>query len=545
MSVRDGERDGTALPARAGGTLLVVGLAVAVVLALGLGLVARHDRQRLDAANRETALRLAGMTRLLLTERIERGLATFRAIAASGEVREALADGSRSGLLTALAPFEPELGGSLVGIGSASGALLAWSSPLATVLLGDGLPPIGAAERAPMLARVGGDVAVLRDIPVERYGTRVGWVRGAVLAGRLFVTETSRDLRAPVAVIIDGRVAHHSFPATPPLPPLPATGDEVRGGRVGPLEGRSWDVGLAAVAVGRDRIVVLAGAPRADVEAAARRFALLLVAVGGASLLGVIATVGGFLVFRAQRDRLIVQRDAARRRSEGLSDRLGHLTAVVHDIKAPVSGIQLRCEALLDREPDGPVRAALERIVDTCERINHYLVNVLTAARADDGMLELARAPVLPAGLLEEVAERHEPHATRHGVRLDRQADPGLGPVQADPGLLERALGNLVVNAIEASPGGGTVTLFARRDPDGGGLVLGVRDEGPGFGAIDPAAVFSRPRAEIRDASLRSGSTGLGLHIVGRIAALHGGRAVARNLEGGGAEVVIVIPAKV
>ena len=270
------------------------------------------------------------------------------------------------------------------------------------------------------------------------------------------------------------------------------------------------------------------------------RYVAVLTGVGGVAFLAVLVAVGGFLGYNEKGERLRRQRDEERRRSEGLTDRLGHLTAVVHDIKAPVSGIQLRCEGLVEDEEDEGTRAALDRIIDTCERLNLYLVNVLTAARAEEGgILADAKLTLVP-GLVDEIIERAEPQAERKGVTLSVNCEEGLSPFPLDPQLIERALFNLVVNAIEATPAGGLVEISVRRE--GATIVLGVSDAGPGFTDFDPAQAFSQERPKVKDSSLRSGSTGFGLYIVGRIAQAHGARAEAFNREGGGAEVRIVFP---
>ncbi len=252
-----------------------------------------------------------------------------------------------------------------------------------------------------------------------------------------------------------------------------------------------------------------------------------MLALGAGGFLVVLLAVAGVL--------------AAERRSAGLSDRLAHLQAVVHDIKAPVGGIQLRAEGLLEEEDRPEVRAALAGIVEACERLGLYLVNVLTAARAEEGPIRPRRDVVLLPGLVEEVAERTEPLAGARGVRLRTDVPADLPPLVGDPVLLERALWNLAANALAVTPREGEVVLFAR-DAGDGMVELGARDTGPGFRDVDPGRVFERARPRVKDASLRAGSTGLGLFIVARIAEAHGGRAVARNREEGGAEVFLRLP---
>ena len=211
----------------------------------------------------------------------------------------------------------------------------------------------------------------------------------------------------------------------------------------------------------------------------------------------------------------------------------------MHDIKAPIGGVQLRCEALLEEGVDPVVGAALGSIVDACARINLYLVNVLTAAQAEGGWMAARREVVLLPGLIEDVSEQVSPLAERHRLKIVTEADPALPAVLGDPVLLERALLNLASNALAATPPGGTVGLFARRE--GREVVLGSWDTGPGFTTFRPEEAFSRSRPRVMHESLRT-SSGLGLFIVARIAEAHGGRAGAANRPEGGAIVEMRIP---
>lgn len=516
------------------GTLVVVAIAVGAVLGVGLWWGAIRDRAQRDEAQAERARRAASVVRILLEERIQRGAATVAAVSRSAEIREGLADRSRSGILKALVPFDEEFGATPLIVTDAEGRIMGWSSPFARWMLGeDGGSSLGVAVE-PLWASLGGDPALLFDEPVEVDGQVLGWVRGATLAGRIFVHSVTEALEVPVVVAVDEVMVHHNFGEEPPLPEEGV--DHLRT----EVAGRSYDIGFSPLRAGGVEVALGAGIPREDVVSAGRRYDALLALFGIGGLSIVLVAVGVYLYVSEQRSRLIRQRDAERSRSEGLEDRLGHLTAVVHDIKAPVAGIQLRSEDLLEDCQDAELRSALERFVDTCERLNLYLINVLTAARAEDATLVVEESIVLVPGLVEDVVERVLPQARRNGIFLRTECSDGLRPLRADPLLLERALLNLAVNAVEVTPRGGEVVIVA--DVEDGELVLGTRDSGPGFRTFDPADAFRQERPTVKDASLRSGSTGFGLYIVGRIAILHGGRAEARNRAEGGAEVVLRIP---
>jgi K+-sensing histidine kinase KdpD len=166
------------------------------------------------------------------------------------------------------------------------------------------------------------------------------------------------------------------------------------------LGGDSFDIAYARLGGLGGEIWLAAGMPRRADESRLQRFILANAALAAAALVVVLASIGATMRIAEQRQRLARQRDDAVQRSEGLSDRVAHLAAVVHDIKAPVSGIQLRCEGLIEEVPDPEVRRALDQIVDTCERLNLYLANVLTAAQAEEGPIRPHLATLLVPGLV-------------------------------------------------------------------------------------------------------------------------------------------------
>jgi len=139
--------------------------------------------------------------------------------------------------------------------------------------------------------------------------------------------------------------------------------------------------------------------------------------------------------------------------------------------------------------------------------------------------------------LCAQVAADCQMKAAARGVRIDLDACDG--DVTGDALLLRQALGNLLDNAIDFSPAGGTVRIGAQRED--GAVAISVRDGGPGIPDYARDRLFERfyslPRAD------GARSTGLGLPFVREVAALHGGTAAVGNDDGGGARATLRLPA--
>jgi two-component system sensor histidine kinase CreC len=111
--------------------------------------------------------------------------------------------------------------------------------------------------------------------------------------------------------------------------------------------------------------------------------------------------------------------------------------------------------------------------------------------------------------------------------------------VDGDPLLLRRAVANLLDNAVDFSPEGGTVTVRLVVWPRS--VEITVRDAGPGIPAYADTKVFEKFYSLERPHSKKK-STGLGLPFVKEVAELHRGRAALVNAEGGGALATIALP---
>ena len=119
-------------------------------------------------------------------------------------------------------------------------------------------------------------------------------------------------------------------------------------------------------------------------------------------------------------------------------------------------------------------------------------------------------------------------------IRFDEQLSAKPMPLDADPELLHRALSNLVLNAMDAMPEGGTLTLSAQ--PKGETVELRVADTGQGMTPEECERLFTPYY------TTKQHGTGLGLAIVQSVVADHGGAISVESRTGGGATFVITLP---
>jgi signal transduction histidine kinase len=221
------------------------------------------------------------------------------------------------------------------------------------------------------------------------------------------------------------------------------------------------------------------------------------------------------------------------KRAERLSA-IGQLSAgLAHEIRNPLSSIS-GAAAILARsqELDPKNTKCLEIITSECQRLNGLLTNFLNFARP--------RPPRLRIVQLEPVLDNVLALAS-HGVRgktvrFDKRVEAGLQPVECDPEQVEQVLLNLMINAIEASPDGETVTLSAASAESK--IAIGVVDHGHG---VAPAHI---DRLFDPFFTTKEHGTGLGLPVAHQIVRQMGGTLLAQTNDDGGMTFSVVLPAK-
>ncbi|QNM94741.1 ATP-binding protein [Chitinimonas koreensis] len=206
-----------------------------------------------------------------------------------------------------------------------------------------------------------------------------------------------------------------------------------------------------------------------------------------------------------------------------------------HELRTPLAAIRAQVEVAAAEPDDEARRHALRQAVRGLDRAQRLTGQLLTLARLDhlEAVPEAGACGLL--GLAREVLADAAAQALAHGVELALDGEELV--LHAAPGLLRLALRNLVDNAVAHTPAGGTVTVrLARED---GGAMLTVQDEG---GGVTDAVLERLGERFYRGESARPGS-GLGLSIVRRVAALHGGR-LAFSRESGGLCAALWLPVR-
>jgi signal transduction histidine kinase len=223
---------------------------------------------------------------------------------------------------------------------------------------------------------------------------------------------------------------------------------------------------------------------------------------------------------------------------KGLEEmRRDFISMLSHDLKSPLAVIKMYAERLGAQERAASREAQV--ISRSADRLLRLVENFLDASRAETAQLVLDLRPLRLEPLLESVREDGEMLAQPYKLKVVLDAAPRLPEVIADEAHLERALHNLVSNAIKYNRPEGTVTI--RAAARGGTVRLEVEDTGVGFADEDLGRLFEKYfRAE---GTRRIRGTGLGLAVTREIVRAHGGELEVRSRAGEGSVFGFNLPA--
>ncbi len=221
--------------------------------------------------------------------------------------------------------------------------------------------------------------------------------------------------------------------------------------------------------------------------------------------------------------------------------RLSRFSAdIAHELRTPVYSLRGEIEVALSR-PRAPeeYREVLSSGLEECGRLARLIDRLLFLARAEDPQTQIQRESCDVGQELATVREFYSLSATEAGVQL---AVVVAHPVRAvlDRALFQRAVGNLVANALAHTPPGGAITLTAAGDDRV--VRVEVADTGYGIPAEHLPHVFDRFYRADHTRSSKNGRVGLGLAILRGIVELHGGTVELASEVGRGTRVTMTFP---
>ena len=264
----------------------------------------------------------------------------------------------------------------------------------------------------------------------------------------------------------------------------------------------------------------------------------LLAATGRPIEAGTLDALGGVAAIAIERASFLEERKAAEltRQSEELKATL--LASLGHDLRTPLTAIRIAASNIQASSltPDERLEQS-DLILAEAERLTRLFQNILDMARIDAGAIATEARWAHPSEIIAAARDQVE-HAL-HLHRLNVHIDPDV-PVRLDPRLTATAMAHLLENAAQYAPPGSSIDVRASVTEEG--LVIVVRDHGPGIAPADLPRLFERfYRGDL--AKTRTSGTGMGLWIARGLLAVEQGRIWAENCPDGGAQFTIAVAA--
>jgi two-component system, OmpR family, heavy metal sensor histidine kinase CusS len=230
-------------------------------------------------------------------------------------------------------------------------------------------------------------------------------------------------------------------------------------------------------------------------------------------------------------------------RLEESFERLSRFSAdIAHELRTPVNNLRGEAEvALRQVRPADEYRTVLESLLEEAVRLSRMIDSLLFVARAEHPETDISRERLHIAHEFAIVKEFYDAPASEAGVAIVIDADPGLD-ADLDRTLWQRAVSNLVANALDYTPRGGTITMRAQQS--GSDVLVQVRDTGVGIPPNNLAHVFDRFYRADPARRGHAGRLGLGLALVKSIVTLHGGSVDVESDVGLGTTISLRVRAR-
>jgi two-component system, NtrC family, sensor histidine kinase HydH len=317
-----------------------------------------------------------------------------------------------------------------------------------------------------------------------------------------------------------------------------------------PMGSGSVRIAVTPLGLGAEHGMLVAGSRRLDFSTETESLLLTMGANQAALLFGRLRVEAAVQQAYVELEHRVQERTAAlhhemaeRRRLEHEAQRaqhfalLGRLAAgVSHEIRNPLGAIFLHVDLLEEelREPSptgaAALLAALAEIKTQLTRLDDLVEDYLSLVR----VANINPMPHDIGAVVQAWAKEWQGLTTAHGVTLQLEGFANLGSAMLHESTLHRAVLNLVQNALDAMPQGGTLTVSGQGTSTH--VQLHVRDTGGGISAENLPKIFEPLY------TTKPGGTGLGLYIVQEIIAAHGGVVTVESVHGQGTTFILILP---
>jgi signal transduction histidine kinase len=219
------------------------------------------------------------------------------------------------------------------------------------------------------------------------------------------------------------------------------------------------------------------------------------------------------------------------------------LANMSHELRTPLNAIIGFSEALLAKlfgELNPKQHEYLQDIHDSGQHLLSLINDILDLSKIEAGKLELDAEDVHLPTALENALTLIRERATRKGIAVESELAPGLAEVRADARKLKQIVINLLANAVKFTDAGGQIFVRAAPTPDG--VCVEVEDTGIGIAPEHQELIFEEFRQVIDPTTRKQEGTGLGLALVKRLVALHGGEISVQSVLGRGSTFRFTIP---
>jgi signal transduction histidine kinase len=222
------------------------------------------------------------------------------------------------------------------------------------------------------------------------------------------------------------------------------------------------------------------------------------------------------------------------------------LAQMSHELRTPLHAVigfsELISHHVAPMPSGGQIAEYADDIMKSGRHLLELINSILDLSKVESGSATLANDDVRLAEVIEDSLTTIRKQALDAGVAVDTTLPPELPRIRGDSTKLRQIFINLLSNAVKFTPKGGSVTVSARQEADGGFAVI-VADTGIGMSS-EEMGIAMEPFGQVQNSLARSyEGTGLGLPLARRMTEMHGGRLTPRSVKGVGTSVEVYLPA--